>query len=72
MSGSYGVFAGVTATPYTIGYISLSYIIPSNSPYALIRNADGNFVTAGTTEMKEIPSQNVFSISFIGSVNKKN
>ncbi len=47
MSGSYGIFAGVQANSYSIGYISLSYLIPAGSPYALIRNADGNFVPAG-------------------------
>ena len=45
--GSYGVFADVKSISHSIGYLSLSYLITDNSPYAHMKNPDGNIVPAG-------------------------
>ncbi|MEM4788852.1 MAG: phosphate ABC transporter substrate-binding protein PstS [Ignisphaera sp.] len=42
--GNEGVTATVMQTPYSIGYVELSYAIENNLPIAAIRNAGGKFV----------------------------
>jgi len=39
-----GVAASIKATPYSIGYVELSYAIQNKFSYAAIKNAAGNFV----------------------------
>ncbi|MEM1897129.1 MAG: phosphate ABC transporter substrate-binding protein PstS [Ignisphaera sp.] len=42
--GNEGVTATVLQTPYSIGYVELSYALENNLPIAAIRNAAGRFV----------------------------
>lgn len=42
--GNEGVTASVIQTPYSIGYVELSYALEYNLPIAAIRNAAGEFV----------------------------
>jgi phosphate transport system substrate-binding protein len=39
-----GVAAAVKQTPGAIGYVELAYAIQNNLPYALLRNAAGNYI----------------------------
>ena len=42
--GNEGVANAIKGTPYTIGYVELSYALSTNMPYAFLQNSDGNFV----------------------------
>jgi phosphate ABC transporter phosphate-binding protein/phosphate ABC transporter permease protein PstC/phosphate ABC transporter permease subunit PstA len=42
--GNEGVASAIKGTPYTIGYVELSYALSTNMPYAFLQNNDGNFV----------------------------
>ncbi|MEM2989161.1 MAG: phosphate ABC transporter substrate-binding protein PstS [Candidatus Bathyarchaeia archaeon] len=44
--GNEGVTAIVKQTPYSIGYVELTYALQNNIPYALIRNKAGRFIEA--------------------------
>jgi phosphate transport system substrate-binding protein len=44
--GNEGVSGQVKQTPGAIGYVELIYAIQNKMPYADLKNADGNFVTA--------------------------
>jgi len=44
--GNSGVAALVRQTPYSIGYVELSYAIQSKLPYGSVKNQAGNFVKA--------------------------
>ncbi len=44
--GNEGVTAIVKQTPYSIGYVELTYALQNNIPYALIKNKAGKFVHA--------------------------
>jgi phosphate transport system substrate-binding protein len=39
-----GVAASIQSTPYSIGYVELSYAIQNKFTYAAVKNADGNYV----------------------------
>ncbi len=39
-----GVAASIQSTPYSIGYVELSYAIKNNFTYAAVKNAAGNYV----------------------------
>ena len=40
-----GVAANILATPYSIGYVELSYAIKNNMSYAAVKNSAGHYVT---------------------------
>src|ERR671910_516162 len=42
--GNEGVASTIKSTPYTIGYIELSYALTTRMPYAYLENQEGNFV----------------------------
>jgi phosphate transport system substrate-binding protein len=42
--GNEGVANAIKGSPYTIGYIELSYALSTKMPYASIQNKEGNFV----------------------------
>ena len=42
--GNEGIANAIKGTPYTIGYVELSYALSTNMPYAFLQNSDGNFV----------------------------
>ena len=44
--GNEGVSAIISQTPYSIGYIELTYALHNEIPFALVRNRAGNFVEA--------------------------
>jgi phosphate transport system substrate-binding protein len=39
-----GVAASIQSTPYSIGYVELSYAVKNNFTYATVKNAAGNYV----------------------------
>jgi phosphate transport system substrate-binding protein len=40
-----GVASLMTSTPYSVGYMELSYAIQSNLSYASLQNSEGNYIT---------------------------
>jgi hypothetical protein len=66
--GSFGVFAEVKSTAFSIGYLSLSYLITDNSPYAYMKNPDGNIVTADAANVKEAISQATFNDRYVADI----
>lgn len=42
--GNEGVSSSIKGTPYTIGYVELSYALTTNMTYASLQNREGNFV----------------------------
>src|ERR687897_39880 len=42
--GNEGVASTIKSTPYTIGYIELSYALTTRMPYAYLENQEGNFI----------------------------
>jgi phosphate transport system substrate-binding protein len=47
-SGNPGVAQTVLTTPHSIGYIELAYAKNNNIQFALLKNHDGNFITASS------------------------
>ena len=47
-TGNGGVAGAMTTTPYSIGYLELSYAVTNGIEYAAIMNHDGNFVLPTT------------------------
>ncbi len=42
--GNEGVSNAIKGTPNTIGYIELNYALTTNTPYAYLKNKEGNFI----------------------------
>jgi phosphate transport system substrate-binding protein len=63
-----GVAASIQSTPYSIGYVELSYAIKNKMSYAAVKNKDGNYVVpslntvAADADQKPSVSATDFSI----------
>jgi phosphate transport system substrate-binding protein len=70
-NGNPGVTAYVRQTPYSIGYIELTYAVQNKMPYADLKNAAGNWIkasldsvtAAAASEAKRIPDDFRVSIT---------
>ncbi len=51
--GNQGVTQVIMSTPYSIGYVELSYALENGLPMAKIRNADGQFVLPSQESIRE-------------------
>jgi phosphate transport system substrate-binding protein len=67
--GNSGVGGALTATPGSIAYIAISYVLANHFDYALIRNAAGNYpvpgipsISAAAAALTEVPANNAISI----------
>jgi phosphate ABC transporter phosphate-binding protein len=67
--GNSGVGGAIAATPGSIGYIAISYVLANKLDFALIENAAGKFPVPGITSisaaaaaLKEVPANNEVSI----------
>jgi phosphate transport system substrate-binding protein len=67
--GNPGVAAAIKATPGAFGYVELAYVVANNFPYAVVKNAAGNYVApsldgakADAANVTNIPSDLRFYI----------
>jgi phosphate transport system substrate-binding protein len=59
--GNPGVAAAVKSTPGALGYVELAYVVANNFPYAVVKNAAGNYV-APSLDGAKIDASNVTNI----------
>ncbi len=59
--GNQGVTQVVMNTPYSLGYVELSYALENDLPMASVRNAEGNFVSPSSQSVTEA-AKNAFSL----------
>lgn len=67
--GNSGVGGAISATPGSIGYIAIAYVLANKYDYALIQNAAGKYpvpgipsISAAAAALKEVPANNEVSI----------
>lgn len=67
--GNSGVGGAISATPGSIGYIAIAYVLANKFDYALIQNAAGKYpvpgipsISAAAAALKEVPANNEVSI----------